>query len=332
MLTKKQNLIETMKGGSPDRFVKQFEFMEQFWADPIVAAVETCDVLGPGSEAKDVWGVTWRWPEGTPGPFPVHEADYKVLKDVTKWKEVVKLPNMDYPQEAWDAFRADVEAVDRNEQYVAWGVFPGVFELLHSLMGMDDCLMNLYEEPEAMHELIDFITDYYCKYAKLICDHYHPDALYHHDDWGSQISSFMSPEMFGEFIVPAFKKIYQTWRDNGVELIVHHSDSYAANLIPQMIEIGIDIWQGCLTTNDVPSLVKKYGKQITFMGDLNSGVLDTPDWTKELVEKEVRRACESNGKLYFIPNLTQGGPVSTFPEVYPAVDEAIDAMSKEMFQ
>ncbi len=331
MLTKRQNLLETIKGGKPDRFVNQFEFMEQFWADPITAAAESCEELGPGSEAKDIWGITWRWPEGTPGQFPVHDDEHKVLKDITIWKEVVKEPKLDYSQEEWDIFLPDINSIDRSEQYVAWGVFPGVFELLHSLMGMDDCLMNLYEEPDIMHELIDFITEYYCKYAKLICEHYHPDALYHHDDWGSQVSSFMSPEMFGEFIVPAFKKIYKTWKDNGVELIVHHSDSYAVNLVPQMIEMGIDIWQGCLTTNNVSDLIKKYGGQISFMGDLNNGVLDKADWTPELIKKEVRRACTTNGKLYYIPNLTQGGPFSTFPGVYEAVSEAINEMSEEMF-
>ena len=37
---------------------------------------------------------------------------------------------------------------------------------------------------------------------------------------------FLSPEMFREFFVPAYKKIYGFWKENGVELIVHHSDSY----------------------------------------------------------------------------------------------------------
>ena len=29
MLTKRQNLLETIHGGHPDRFVKQYEFMEK---------------------------------------------------------------------------------------------------------------------------------------------------------------------------------------------------------------------------------------------------------------------------------------------------------------
>ena len=32
--------------------------------------------------------------------------------------------------------------------------------------------------------------------------------------------------------------------------LVHHSDSYAATLVPSMIEMGIDVWQGCMETNN----------------------------------------------------------------------------------
>jgi hypothetical protein len=98
-----------------------------------------------------------------------------------------------------------------------------------------------------------------------------------------------------------------------------------------MIEMGIDIWQGCSSTNNVPKLVKQFGGQISFMGDIDNGVVDREDWSRGVVAQEVRRACETNGKLYFIPNTTMGGPVSTFPGVYDAVTEEIDKMTKEMF-
>ncbi len=94
-----------------------------------------------------------------------------------------------------------------------------------------------------MHGLIDYIADWELEYARQACAYIKPDALFHHDDWGSMISSFMSPDMFREFMVPAYKRVYGYYREHGVEVIVHHSDSYAANLVPAMIEIGIDMWR-----------------------------------------------------------------------------------------
>jgi hypothetical protein len=67
------------------------------------------------------------------------------------------------------------------------------------------------------------------------------------------------------------------------------------------------------------------------MGDIDNGIVDRADWTPQLVAREVRRACEKNGKLHFVPCLAAGGPGSTFPGEYDAVSTEIDKMSKEMF-
>lgn len=66
-------------------------------------------------------------------------------------------------------------------------------------------------------------------------------------------------------------------------MIVHHSDSYAANLVLFMIEMGVDIWQGVMNTNNIPELIKEYGGKISFMGEIHSGLVDFPDWTPEVV-------------------------------------------------
>jgi uroporphyrinogen-III decarboxylase len=329
MLTKRQNFLETIRGGKPDRFVNQFDYLSLlFGADPIAQA---SPFPAPGCELVNGWGVTIRWIKGQPGGFPVHDAAHKVVKDITRWKDAVKAPEVNFSDEKWAEGIKTAEAIDRNETFATVGIFPGIFEQLHFLMGVDDCLASFYEEPEALKGLIEFIADWEISYAEVLTKYLKPDALFHHDDWGSQYSSFMSPEMFDEFLLPAYKRIYGFYKSHGVEIIVHHSDSYAANLIPQMIEMGIDVFQGCLTTNNVPELVKKYGGKISFMGDLNNGVIDKEDWTPELVRKEVERACKTNGKHYFIPCLCQGLPMSTFPHVYEAVSAEIDRVSKEMF-
>jgi hypothetical protein len=334
MLTRRENFLETIKGGKPDRFVKQYEALQLLMGpnysagNPISAG---SPMPPPGGIAVNGWGITVQWIEGHPGPFPMHDDAHKVVKDVTKWKDVVKMPKTDYTDAEWEQYIKIAEAVDKKEYFSTVTFFTGVFEQCHYLLGIDDCLVDLYEEPAAMHELIDYITEFELKYAEGVCKYLKPDALFHHDDWGTQKSTFMSPDMFDEFYLPAYKKIYGYYKSHGVDVIVHHSDSYAATLIPRMIEMGVDVYQGCMTTNNVPELVKKYGGKISFMGDLDNGVLDRADWTPELVRSEVERACRTNGKLYYIPCLVMGGPGSTYPGVYEAVDAEIDRMSKEMF-
>jgi len=327
MLTKKQNLMETMKGGNPDRFVNQYEFMDIILEAPMDLPLAP----GPGTRIKNKWGITFDWPADQLGSFPMHDEEHKALKDITNWKESVKAPSVFYTDEEWAAAEAHAKSVDRNDKFVTAFCAPGIFEMTHHLMSMEDALMALYEEPEAMKELIDYVVEYELAYAAEVVKHIQPDALFHHDDWGSQRSSFISPAMFDEFILPAYKKVYGFWKANGVELIVHHSDSYAANLVPEMIEMGIDIWQGAMTTNNVPELIKQYGGKITFMGDIDSGRVDFPGWTREKIYEDTKKACEECGKLYFIPCLSQGLNISSFPGVYEATSEIIDQLSKEIF-
>lgn len=333
MLTVLENLRETMKAdGHPDRFVNQWEFIEiilpsnYFMGDYPFA---------PGGEGYDQFGVLWRFPEGQMGAFPVHDAEHKLMDDVTEWREKLTHKPVAPPDEAqdyWGMLNGWAAKVD-PENCLAAAFHPqGLFERLHAMMGMEDTMIAMYEEPEEMHALIEFLTECELDYAKTIMDKVHGvKALLHHDDWGSAKNSFLSPEMFDEFLTPYYKRIYGYWKERGVELIVHHSDSYSRNLIPSMIEMGIDIWQGVFPQNDIPELQKEYAGQITFMGEIESRLIDLPDSTPEQIKEEVDRACRKCKGNNFIPCLTSGLPISSFPGIYDAVCAEIDVMSKELF-
>ena len=252
-----------------------------------------------------------------------------MIKDIENWRSYVTEPRCEFSDEEWAPFMDAINAVDRNDQFVTAFIAPGIFEMCHNLMELQECLCGFYEYPDEMHELIDMLTDWEIRRARNVCAHMHPDALLHHDDWGSKISTFLSPEMFREFIKPAYQKIYAVWRECGVQVIIHHSDSFAATLVEDMIDMGIDIWQGVLTTNNVPELVKKYGGKISFMGGIETEKVDFGGWTQEGVREEVHRACDECGKLYYIPCICQGHPGSCYPGVFEAISQEIENYNKE---
>ncbi len=331
MLTKRQNMMEVIKGGNPDRFVKQYEAFAFVLSTPYQTKYPMMPA-GPGADpVVCACGYTNAWPEGQIGAFPMHDAEHLVCPDITRWREYVKAPDIDFTEEDWKPCMEEVAKIDRDEYMVAAFVAPGLFEMCHYLCEIQTALMDFYEEPEALHELIEYVCEWELKYAEQICKYMKPDILFHHDDWGTQKSTFISTEMFREFFLDPYKRIYKYYHDHGVELIVHHSDCYCATFVPTMIEMGIDVWQGCMSVNDLPKLIKEYGKDITFMGGIDNGKVDTPDWTPELIAQETDQLCRDCGKLYFIPCTTHGLNMSCIPDVYPAVDKEIEKMTKEMF-
>ena len=329
MLTIRQNLLETIRGGNPDRFVKQYEFMEMMMLTPHSKRNKRAVKGEPPT--VDLWGVTKVFPDNTPGPFPIHTPETIVIKDMENWRDYVKAPPLDYPEEEWLECAKLYENIDRNEKFATFFYVPGIFEQCHYLMEIQNCLMAFYEYPDEMHELIDWIADWEVAYAEKVCKYFKPYALFHHDDWGSQISTFISPAMFEEFYLPAYKRVYGTYKKNGVELIVHHSDSYAATLVPYMIEMGVDIWQGVMKSNNIKNLIDTYGGKISFMGGVDSAEIDYEGWTPEVVAEKVEYACTTFGKKFYIPSASQGGPYSTFPGVYETMDGEIEKMSAKLF-
>ena len=327
MLTVKENLRETMKkDGHPDRFVNGWEFVNCLFP----ASYYMGDYpLAPGNSGYDMYGVFWDFPFGQMGAYPVHDDAHRLVKDITQWREIIKRPVVPEDPGYWGMLNGMAASTDRENQYVCALHPQGVFERLHNLMGMEDAMAAFYEEPEEVQALIDFIVDVELEYAKVMIERVGIDAVLHHDDWGSLKTTFLSPAMFDEFITPAYKKIYKYYKDHNI-LIIHHNDAYSATLVPSMIEMGIDIWQGPTPTNNIPELIEKYGGQITFMGEIETKLLDLPDWTPELVAQEVERACTKCGCHSFIPCLTAGTPLTAFPGVGEAVSAEIAKMSKKL--
>jgi len=329
MLTARENMREVIRGGHPDRFANQYE--------AIALCFHPYSMFGtPQMErgmmnVKNAWGVVNSYPANAPGYFPVHTPESIVVKDIENWRDCVKAPPLRFSQEQWDVAAQQYAAVDRSKAWAAVFVSPGLFEQSHHLCEIKNALMYYLTDPDEMHELIKYLTEWELRLAEDICSRLKPDALFHHDDWGSEISSFMSPDMFAEFFVEPYKEIYRYYHEHGCELVIHHCDSFAANLVPHMIEMGIDVWQGCMESNDVPALVKKYGGQISFMGDIDNKSVDFTGWTDADCGKAAVRAMERCGNKYFIPCITQGGPGSLYEGTYMSLCRAIDKYNAEKF-
>ena len=85
MLTPKQNMLEVIRGGNPDRFVNQYEAVQLLFHPFMFAS----PLLQPGQEnVVNAWGVTNTFPKGVPGAFPVHTPDKIVVKDIEDWKRL----------------------------------------------------------------------------------------------------------------------------------------------------------------------------------------------------------------------------------------------------
>ena len=323
MMTPKELMLELLKpNGKPDRQLKQYEALHMVLTDPVNGYLRKD--RRPGSVSIDRWGTTIAWPEGDPGAMPIVNDETKVLRDITRWREQVKVPDLTAnAQEGWEECRTAAREAAGDTKLVAGFMGCGIFEQCHYLMGFEDTLANLYEHPEEMHELIDRITDYRIEFANLLMDGLQPDVLFTHDDWGTKDALFMKPDMWREFFKEPYRRFYQNIRNRGV-IAIHHADSYLVPILEDMIEVGIQVWQGTLPENNIPEIQKSTGGRMVFMGGIGAAI-DRPDSTEEEIRAYVREALNTYcpGGSY-IPSITYGLAGTVYKHVDPIIDDEID--------
>lgn len=326
----KQNLLETLKkNGAPACLPNSYTAFRPIGGDPVFKYVRGNRVRGTNS--FDRWGTLILFPEDAPAAVPFVTPENQVIKDINNWREYVKVPDLAANcSDGWeDAINAKNE-IDRENYLTMTVMGTGIYEQLHMLMTFEDTLINLLSEPEDMHDLIDAITEYRLTYMKLIVEHLHPDVICSHDDWGSKTSLFMSPETWREFFKEPYRKLYSYLHENGV-IVMHHGDSYMEPIAEDMAEIGVDIWQGVLPTNDIVGIAKRLDGRMTLMGGIDS-VIDRNDASEEEIRNETRRALNEYGNLKnFIPSMTYGGPGTIRPDVEDIIIDEIAKYNTERF-
>lgn len=336
-LTVKENFAETLKHdkGCPDRFVEQYGAFDILF-DPVLIHARNLqdEFFNPKPSYIDGWGVHQSIPAGAGGSHPVHGPGLTVISDITKWQDQLKTvpPTLSIPSAEWDPVRAQAKQIEESGKHAALWIAGGLFEKIHFLLGMDEALRAYYEHPEEMHELVEFMTDWEIECIdKNMEEVDNISLLFHHDDWGTAINSFLDPQTHRDFFEKPYSRIYGHFKELGGEYVVHHSDSWAANLVPVMIDAGADVWQGAIDANNIPSLIDQYGDKIVFMGGIDDAVVDIPNWDRKQVYDYTVAKIRENGPNSYIPCLTRGLGVSIYDGVYDTITEAIRDTNKEFF-
>lgn len=316
MMTPKQNFLETIRWGKPEYLATDLDGLN-LMLDPLTGA---CD-----ADMKDEWGCQWGYGNREINPFPCVLPGNPLVTDIARWREQVRVPDVDALD--YGAVKAAAEQTDREKQLVGMSCSCGLFERAHALMGFENALMAMLEEPEDFGGLLDGILEFKIQYARRLYEATNFDLFYYHDDWGSKHSLFFSPETWRELIMPRERKLIQTIKGFSAEkeiLFMHHSDTYLEPLIPGMIEIGIDVWQGVIPQNDIVKLQKLYRGKIAFHGGIDIAAIDLKDADEAKIRAEVRRAIDA-----YAP---QGGIIIGIPSIaaiFPQVEEIyLDELKK----
>ncbi|MDR0877036.1 MAG: hypothetical protein LBN21_03200 [Treponema sp.] len=250
---------------------------------------------------RDGYGVRWVASDTAVGGKIPAPGEF-ILKDVTRWKKDIAIPDVE--KYDWQKFAEQEYAIfniDRDKQAVAFLANAGVWERLADLMGFEEAMVALLEEPEACNELFTAITDHKIRLAEKAAKYYHADVFINFDDIATERNLFMSPETFRTMIKPHWKRLHNAVKNLGM-IPVQHICGYAEPCIEDYIETGAEGWNSTQPRNDIVKLLDKYGDKFAIEGGWNTNAKPSlPDGTIEDVKAEVERCFrEYGGKKGYI--------------------------------
>ena len=165
---------------------------------------------------------------------------------------------------------------------------------LFSAQWVEENMLRLADDPNGLAQ--EYLASYQAHtrripfFAKLGFD-----AVLVGDDYGFNSGPFMSPAAFRRVFFPALKHICDVAHANGIFLICHSCGDLRL-ILPDMIEAGIDVYQGIQPIEDIAGLKRDFGKEVCLWGGVSNHdlVLASPDEIRRQVKESIA-ACAPGG-------------------------------------
>jgi uroporphyrinogen decarboxylase len=184
----------------------------------------------------------------------------------------------------------------QHEYYIIGRLHCTIFESAWALRGFEKLLVDFYLNPELANRILDITLDYHIVVARKMAE-MGVDMIWLGDDIGAQDAMLISPELWQQFLKPRLAKVIREIKaTNSNVKIAYHTDGNNYGIIPELIEIGVEVLNPIQCESMDPKLLKdKYGDQLSFFGAI--AVQSTlPFGTTDDVKNEMEKRKEILGK------------------------------------
>jgi uroporphyrinogen decarboxylase len=238
----------------------------------------------------DGWGITWELrPSNTYYEISVPPLANATLDDLAAYP----WPELGHPSR-FVGLRDQARAIqDAGYAVVALsGISP--FEYAYMLRGVEQWFRDLAGDPEFAAALLRKLTDLMLAGVRGLLDAAgeHIDVIITGDDLGGQTAPLISPRMYRKLVKPLHAELLGEIKRRSQAKIFYHSDGNVYSLLPDLIEVGVDLLNPVQVSagdmGDTARLKRQYGDRLSFCGAIDTHVV-LPHGTPDDVRAEVRR-------------------------------------------
>ena len=256
-----------------------------------------------------VWKVTVEGRCGIPVEYPIL-ADYSNYADY-KWPPVFSAGVPKYRLYSG-------HMTGKSEDYYARGAWITFFEQMQQLHGLENVLMDLaFDKPELYRlrdDLLKFNLEWIDKWMEL--DY---QGLQFADDWGSQTNLMISPKQWRQFFKPVYAQMFSKVKKAGLD-VWYHSDGNISDIMPDLVELGIDVINCQASTMDINKL-KELDGQICFRTDIDrQNILPyvSPKKVREYIFDLFHKLGTPKGGIVACGEISEDVPLENIKAMYQA--------------
>jgi len=184
----------------------------------------------------------------------------------------------------------------------------GLFSHLRIWMGTEALCIAFYEQPALVHEMLDFLAEFFCETVARAVREVQCDYFNFFEDFAYKTGPLLSPALFREFLMPRYLLIIDFLRRQGVPFFMLDSDGNTEVLLDSFVELGITChWPfEAAAGMDPVRIRRRYGKDLVICGGIDK---------RELAKD--KRAIERELHAKLPPLLEEGGYIPTLDHTVP---------------
>lgn len=247
--------------------------------------------------ATSGWGVTMKhFKEEDSSPEFI---DFTVTTPQA-WEEAKSRMTVSRDRIDWKYLEREYPKWRKNGDFVEAGFWFG-FDVTHSwMMGTENLLIAMYEEPEMVMDMFNTYLDRCIAHFEMIWDAgYHFDSISWPDDMGYKNTTFFSLDMYREMLKPVHKRAVD-WAHNRGIFARLHSCGDIMTFVPDLVEIGIDSLNPLeIKAGMNPLKIKaEFGDKLTLNGGINAVLWPEKDAIIAEIERLVPKLKENGGYIF----------------------------------
>ncbi len=227
--------------------------------------------IGPTPpEGEDIFGCRFRPVDYGTGVYS--ECVYNPLAQYASVREIEA--GYRWPSPDWWDYSGIPDQLRGNEDRPVQGGGSEPMLIYKNLRGQEQAFIDLIENPEMVHYCLDRLFELAYQNTLRIYEAI-PGKVhisYVAEDLGSQESLLYSPAQIREFLLPRMKRMMDLVHSAGA-YVFHHSDGAVRDILPDLIEIGIDVLnpiQWRCKGMEREGLKRDFGDQLVFHGAVDN--------------------------------------------------------------